>query len=431
MGDRTSAPQRAAHERRPQGQGHDQDRTERIAQARIQIARALAVEGYVSDSLAVCPQCHGTGKGKNKVFDDGGFTCHRCGFYTHNAVDFLTRPRVRQGGQIIGQATEVTGDTVKLRSRGEETVVKASEVTLEGGKWRFGDAVEVLLGADLPHPEGKPPATGKIAVAKSFVADENWELYEHVVSLGSLEAAQEFFSRWHIDPDVVARFRSVRITMSDTALMKALRERWTPEQVVSSGLATPSGFMLLDHRYPVIEPHLTPDGRVAGMQFRASEETERKVAAHKQFSARRKAAEDAKAPFDEPEVPYVPKFMSLAGATQAMAPGIGVANLAALVAAGDPAKLRRVYVVEGFKDVLAGETMGMTCYGVPGAGKVPVRGVCQLLARFDQVFVTLDGDEAGAEGRKRLLAHLESHGINAVEKTPPEGKDIAFSLVGS
>lgn len=424
MGDQTRAPRR--------GSTKQDDRSgtaERVAEARTQMARALSLEGFVSDGLPVCPQCHKAQKGKSALFDDGGFKCHACGFYAFNAVDFLTQPRVRRAGQLIGQARDVGEQVVLVRNRREELTVPVGEVELEGGKWPFALAVDALLGADVPHPEGRTPVLEAIEVKPSFTATPDPALYARVLELGSVDAAQAFFGRWGIDADVVARFRTVRLTLTDAELVKALRRDFSPEQLIASGLATPEGYMLVNQRYPVIEPHVLPDGRVAGMQFRGSEDVEAQVAAHKAFKARRDAAEAAGEPFNEDKVAYVPKFLSLNGATAAQQCGLGLENLQRLVDLGDPSQLRKVWVVEGFKDVLAGETMGMTCYGLPGAGKLPVRAVCSILSRFDEVRVALDGDDAGREGRQRLLRHFADHGVHAVEHPPPAGMDICDVLM--
>lgn len=401
---------------------------DRLGFARTQMARALSLEGYACDGLPVCPQCHTAQKGKGKVFEDGGFKCHACAYYAYNALDFLTLPRVRRGGTIIGQAKEVTDRDLLVRTRGDESRVPLAEVTLEGGKWGFAQAVDALCGADVAHPEGKTPVLDAIEAKPTFEATPNPALYQRVLELGSLEAAQAFYGRWHIDPEVVARFRAVRIT-DQRALLRGLREQFSPEEIIAAGLATQEGHLLLNARYPVIEPHILPDGRVAGMQFRGSEEVEAHVAAHKAYKARRDVAEVAGVPHTETKVEYVPKFLSLLGASAAQQCGLGLENLQHLVEAGEPAGLARVYIVEGFKDLLAGETMGLSCYGLPGAGKLPVRAVCQLLARFGEVHVALDGDEAGAKGRERLLVHFKLHGVSAVEHPPPVGMDICDVLV--
>lgn len=50
-----------------------------------------------------------------------------------------------------------------------------------------------------------------------------------------------------------------------------------------------------------------------------------------------------------------------------------------------------MYIVEGFKDRLAGETTGSHAYGIPGVDFRPGEKICQLLARH-HVVVALDGD---------------------------------------
>lgn len=405
-----------------------QSNANRVGEARTKMARALSLEGYAQDGLPVCPNCLKAQKGKAKIFDDGGFKCHACAWYVYNAVDFLTQPRVRRNGQLIGQAKEITDKSVTVRDRNGEFAIALDEVTLEGGKWPFAAAVDALLGADVQHPEGKAPTIDVIEFKPSFVATPNTDLYGRVIELGSVEAAQEFYARWFIDPASVEAYRAVRI-MDQKQFMSDLREDFSPEEIVACGLATPEGYLLVNNRYPVVEPHVLPDGRIAGMQFRASEKTEQEIAAHKAYSARKKQAESEGKPFTEDKVPYVAKFLSLNGATAPQRCGFGLHLIEDAVRSGDPQRLKRATIAEGFKDSLAGATFGLLTYGLPGAGILPVRAVCNLLTHFEEVHVCLDADEAGEKGRRQLIAHLESFGIKAIDHPPPAGMDITDVLV--
>lgn len=401
---------------------------ERLLNARRQMPVALALEGFVVDGRPACPDCHRADKGRNKIFADGGFKCHGCAYYCANALDLLTRPRVRSRAtnRIIGTLEQTTPTFVRVkvdRDRFEEH--NAASVTVEGGRWSFKDALDALSGGEVRHPDGAVPEIPALEVKPEFTATPNPELYASVLELGSVEAAVEFYGRWHISPATVEASRAVRI-VDQRRLLRELNARFGPDALVKAGLATDEGYLLVNQRYPVIEPHLLPDGRVAGMQFRGSEETERLVAAHKAYKAAKDAAEARGERFDGEKVKHVPKFMSLNGASPASRCGF---NLPQVAAAAEHGTVKTVWLVEGFKDVLAGAELGMLCYGLPGAGLLPVRAVCQLLASFPDVRVALDGDAAGAAGRQRLLKHLARFGVTGKEHPPPAGMDITDVLV--
>lgn len=402
-----------------------------VQTARENMAYALTLEGYATeDGLPVCPSCLKAEKGRATIHPDGGFKCHGCGFYTHNAVDFLTRSRVRHQGRVVGTFGSHKGDQVEVnpRRRGEQpTLLPASEVVVEGGSWQFATAVRALLGEDVPHPEGSVPIHTVVAQAK-VTATPNPELYSRVLELGDVSAAAHFYGRFAIPPHVVEAFRVTQI-VDQRALVAGLRKDFSPQDLIAAGLATAEGHLLVNARYPVIEPFILPDGRVAGMQFRASEETEAAIAAHKHYKAARDKALAESKEFSGEKVPFTPKFLSLVGTSSAQRCGFGLHLLQHAIDSNNPEKLRRVDIVEGAKDAMADTTFGHLSYGLPGAKVLPVRAVCLLLARFEEVHVCLDGDAAGAEGRAALLDHLQRFGINAVDHPPPDGMDIADVLM--
>ena len=89
----------------------------------------------------------------------------------------------------------------------------------------------------------------------------------------------------------------------------------------------------------------------------------------------------------------------------------------------------KIYVVEGFKDMLAARSMGVDAYAIPGTGVMPSKKVCAMLARFD-VIVVLDGDAAGAKGRENLMVHLTANSVKCrVMSDIRENLDIADILV--
>ena len=120
---------------------------------------------------------------------------------------------------------------------------------------------------------------------------------------------------------------------------------------------------------------------------------------------------------------YVTPFLSLKGAGPSSLVGCGLHMLSKLSAG------HTVYVVEGFKDLLAARTMSAYAYAIPGTGVMPPEEACEVLCRHN-VLVTLDGDEAGAKGRAAVLEHLLSKGIQATAKEDmPPGMDVTDLLV--
>ena len=362
-----------------------------LTQVRAQMPAALAIEGLVVDGRPVCAKCGTNARGKTKVFPDGGFHCHKCGHHVANAIDLL----VERG-------------------------------------WSVKDAIRALSGdAGAIPAERREAARSNLVIAEAFTAHPDVEVYEAVLELGSQEAAAEFYNRWHISASAVAENRAVLIE-DPRALAAELVARFGPERLVACGLASEKGALLVDQRYPVVEPHLLPrtGAPCSAMQFRASVDTERRIGEHKACKEAKDAAEAQGRTYRGPKAEYVPKFMSLRGASIAARCGFGLPRLAQVADEVDRTGRRRtVYLVEGFKDLLAARTLNVEAYGLAGAGLLPVRAVCELLGRVGPVAVALDGDEAGAAGRQRLLEHLTSHGVEAYAKAPPAGMDMTDVLV--
>lgn len=369
-----------------------------IEAARGQMARALSLEGLVTeDGRAVCPECGEAARGKTKVFADGAFHCYKGGHHVHNAIDLLV-----------------------------------------GRGWKFIDAVRVLNGNDAAIPEELRGRTKRtVAIAPTFNAHPDIEVYEAVLAAGDVDAACEFYGRWYISEEVVRESRAVVIT-NPAALARDLVANFPPERLVACGLASEEGKLYITNHYPVIEPHLLPKegSPCTAMQFRGSEATERRVAEHKAYKEAKKAAQEAGRTYRGPKVDYVPKFLSLRGARLEARCGFGLPRLGELAEAADAARARgetprpkKVYIVEGFKDLLAARTLGVEAYGLAGAGLLPVRAVCQIISRVGVAAVSLDGDEEGENGRARLMEHFSAHGVTAEVKLPPPGMDMCDVLV--
>ena len=168
------------------------------------------------------------------------------------------------------------------------------------------------------------------------------------------------------------------------------------------------------------------------MQFRASEKTEERIAAHKAYKQAKEAAEAQGRSYDGPKVEYVAKFLSLRGASEDSRVGGGLPAIraVALAAGRDPADPVRVAVVEGFKDQAAAATWGRLAYALPGAGVTPPQRVLEEFRRLGvSLDVVFDGDQAGENGASSLVDFLRNHGLGATRTSLPEGMDITDTLV--
>lgn len=382
------------------------------AQARANITLAFSLLGLVADGHPVCPEC-GASKNKVKLFPDkGGWHCYRRGHHgsDNSAVDLL----------------------------------------MDKGGYSFVDAVNVLLGRPARRA-GKVVDLSELEILEvepAFRAVVDTEVYDALVRAAhvSLAAAQEYYRAWHIAEKAVAEAGG-RMVTDQRKLEAELTERFGLERLAACGLVKlPEGerrrvAWMLNRNYPVIEPHITPRGRVVGMQFRPSGAQKQKVVAHKAWKARfggqldahgneRDASEVwAEASAQDraaagPKAEYVPPFMSLRGAGPDSLVGCGLFRIARL------AEPSLIYVVEGYKDLLAARSMGAEAYAIPGVGVVPPPKVLELFRRGGHtLLLCLDGDEAGAEGRARMAAVLDEAEIPYREKVLPDGMDVADVLV--
>jgi len=378
---------------------------EDIDAADQQVVRAFQILGLVANGALICPSC-ATSKPKKveaKISSSGRhyWTCHRCGAY--------------------GSATKL------LRENGR----------------KLPQAVNELLGrSTITGPLAVLP---EVKVAKPFNAVVDVEVYNTVRRLGSIEAAQAYYARWHISPESVAEAGSSRIIEPAKAHAELLA-RFGDERLRDAGILTTdrngNDYWMFNDDYPVIEAHAWINANITGMQFRPSEKQLRKVQAHKAWKKRwsgqfgpdgveldaSDAYEQAKALDAEsagPEHKYVPPFMSVKGAGPDSLLGCGLRRISTL----EPGQ--RIYVVEGFKDLLAARTLGVEAYAIPGVAGMPPAKVCQFFSsRGDTLVVTLDGDEAGARGRDTLMAHFTNNNVKAERKDDlRSGMDIADVLV--
>lgn len=373
-----------------------------IEEANENLALAFTLLGLHRDATLVCPEC-GADKPKKVLFKRSAksgqlyWKCYPCGAHS-DAIELLKKHQ----------------------------------------QMDFPTAVNTLLGrTNAPAVTVVIPAED---VVQTFEAVVDVEIYDAIVEAGSVEAAQKYWATWHINPDVVADSGSRMITDAK-ALHQMLVNRFGMERLIQAGVVTVTDgntpYFLVNDDYPVIEVHESPTGHVVGMQFRPSPRQRVKVEAHKAWKRRwSRAATPGQSANDawsaayalDPanageKAPYVTPFLSLKGAGPDSLVGCGTLRLHTLP------KGKTVFVVEGFKDLLAARSMGVEAYAIPGTGNMPPVKVCTLLRRH-KVMITLDGDAAGEKGRAALLAYFQANGVNAIVKPDIRaGMDVADILV--
>jgi 5S rRNA maturation endonuclease (ribonuclease M5) len=378
-----------------------------IEDAKRRMTRAFELSGLVDHhGHPICPRCGKGGKQKVKIRDNGSWTCMRgCGGSGNEAAIWFLAERMG--------VTEVKGRA-------------------------FLELVGLLLDRPLPprasSTEMKPIAlepTVRLLAVEEFHAVVDTEVYETVMKAGDVRGAQEYYGRWHINPNVVIESRAVMLTDIEK-LRKELLARFGEERLIASGILRGAdedrdAFWMISEDYPVIEPHCRPDGTVVGMQFRPSYKREARYRKHVAYKKHRDAAEAAGETFREPRADekYVPKFLSLRGGVPGEhLVGCGLPRLMKIDPGSD------VCVVEGFKDYLAMRTLGMEAYAIPGAKALPAERVCRVLKRHTMV-LCLDADEAGEAGIEALEAHFGELDVpnRRSRRTFPQGWDVTDYLV--
>lgn len=424
---------------------------EDIEEANTQLGLAFQLAGLVSEGQMVCPVCAATKKKVQAKTNPEGkpyWKCQKC--------------------KAFGSATKLL-----MNYRG----------------YTFPDAVNTLLGRPTSGAARKVSAVvmPEITIAPSFRMTVDIEVYDAIRNSGSLEGAQAYYATIaHIEPQFVAEAGSTYINNA-RELQQKLTKHFGSERLHKAGVVTldknDKDFFLFSDDYCVIEVHEracrdllsawddhianvvkakeaneTPPeapfkpppcsrdandnhGHVVGMQFRPSLTQKRKIDAHKAWKKRWSGFKDldtgaaiepskawetmhAEAPeMAGPKVPYVTPFLSLRGATPQSLVGCGLRRLSELPPGTD------VYVVEGFKDLLAARTMGAEAYAIPGVGVMPQEHICKLLSKHNMI-ISLDGDAAGAAGTQVLMEHFTTLGISSsIKPNIREGMDVADILI--
>ena len=361
-----------------------------IKHADGELLRAFAILGLVSsEGTLICPVC-GTHKRKKvelKTSSSSGkpyWTCHKCPeAWGSSAIDLLKQ---------------------------------------HGGR-NFPEALEELLG--ISTNSNAPLVIPKITVSDAFTAVVDVEVYDTIRDAGSLAAAQAYYARWHIAADSVAEAGSTVIEDADK-LQQQLVARFGLDRLRACGVVTDDKngktVFLFSRDYPVVEVHQAPSGHVVGMQFRPSLDRMKLVQAHKYWKktwSGHKDTDGSELEADEAwrrayekdqsvgrKANYVTPFLSLKGGSPDHLVGCGLKRLVEIP------RPSTVYIVEGFKDLLASRTMGVETYAIPGTGVMPPDRSVEIL-RLHKVVVMLDGDDAGAKGRDHLVTYLQERGVDA------------------
>lgn len=374
---------------------------EQISAARVATWQAMQLIGLVDESgTPSCPVCkEEAGHGKFKVFPDGGTKHHSRGCSTK-----------------AGGAVDILLDNV--------------------ANLKFTDAVAALTGVEL-SPAGKlllniAAVTNLPSAPIVFKAKLDVEVYNAMRTSrwSSAKAAAEYYAQWHILPEAAIEAGAVLIT-EPVLLQNALIERFGIERLIACGVASPPDdssnsrkpYFVINDRYPVIEPHITPGYHTVGMQFRPVGATKAAVEAHKLWKKAYALDPDTKIA----KAAYTTPFYSLRGAGSESLLGCGLYRIGKLT---EPSQ---IWVVEGFKDLLAARSMGFEAYAVPGVGsRIPAR-VMQLFREAGHTLVVcLDGDEAGERGRAAITAALTAEGVSCVAHPGlPGGMDVTDVLVST
>jgi 5S rRNA maturation endonuclease (ribonuclease M5) len=376
--------------------------------AKDSILKAFQIAGLTSEDSIVCPNCGNSKKGKIKVKTSAKsgnlyWHCFPCGEH---------------------------GDAIEL-------LTKFMNYT-------FVDAINLLLDRDpLQNSMGNFKVLPKFEIAPPFLAKVNSAVYDYLLSLGSADEAVKYYGVWHIAPEAVIEAGSV-VLVNARKIQNLLIAKFSKEELIECGVLTKDkagrDFFLFNSEYNVVEPHRNDSGSVVGMQFRPSPQQMLKVKAHKDWKKRWSGKLSSSGEILDPseaweeaysfnsaqageKIPYVTPFLSLKGAGRESLVGCGLWRI------GKLPKGSKIYVVEGFKDLLAARTLGVEAYAIPGVGVMPSDKVCKLFKSHHMV-VMLDGDEAGAKGRAALMAHFKEQGItSSIFPNQREGMDVADILV--
>jgi len=392
---------------RPAGRNYSSKNDEDKKQASSQILLSFSILSLVNDNGIVCPECG-----------------------TDNQKKILIKTSSQTGNQYWKcYKCSATGDAIELLTK--------------YGNYSFQEAIKTLLGKS----ESKTPIkkVKVVQIQPAFIAKVDVEIYNDILSCGSIEGSIEYYGQWHIDPSSVLEAGSTTI-VEIKKTHEYLLKKYGRDRLFDAGVImldkNGNDFFLFNNEYNVIEPHRTPSGDVVGLQFRPSFNHLQKVSAHKSWKRKWSNISDDDGSILDPsdawervnsvsaeasgsKVPYVAPFLSLKGATTDSLIGCGLYRVASLKTGS------KVYIVEGFKDLLAARTMGIEAYAIPGTGVMPPDKVCTILSKYE-VLVLLDGDKAGDKGRENLISYLTTKGVDA--KLAPKLKnnyDVTDYLVST
>lgn len=375
--------------------------------AKHKLAEAFTIANLVHEGNLVCPECNTFKKGKvsfktSQTTNVPYWKCYKCG---------------------------ERGDAISI-------LQKKYNIT-------FYEAVNELLGKTNNIDKSQNVHVNIPIMTQTTNSIIDVEVYNAVQKLGNVSKAADYYGLWHIDREVVQNSGTVYLE-NCTEIHSELLRKYGRERLLKCGLMIVDkkgkDFFLFNDDYPVLEPHTAPNGNILGMQFRPSFQRMLRVKEHKNWKMKWSNITDSKGEILDPakaysiayginpekagaKIPYVTPFLSLKGAGPDSLVGCGLHNIAPLKTS------ETIYIVEGFKDMLAALSMGAYAYAIPGAGVVPPEKVCKILQNH-KVVITLDSDKAGDEGSIKVHEWLASKNVKSVIKRNPRGNmDITDILV--
>lgn len=366
-------------------------------------------------------------KTTNNIFEEAREllveTFQKLGLVTPSGNPICPACAASKKGQVALKKTDEkfspTWKCYRCGERGSSIDAVLIKLSLDNTQARL--AARIILGkAPLPKNIEKSTAVLSLDTRKS-TADP--EVYKELMQTGSTAGAIEFWGKWHISPEAVLESASVLLD-DPKGSANYLMRRFGLSRLQKSGLVggkTGDWFLFGNgsdnFSYSIIEPQTNSEGDILNMQFRATGKTAELAQLHKNWvSAGKDGGND-----DQEKPPYVPRFVSLAGMEKSSQVGYGLFRLSQI----EPSK---VYILEGFKDLLAARTMGYEAYSIAGVSHMPTQLAINILSKHNLVLV-LDGDSAGELGRESITKLFESVGLKSKIQPLREGYDMADVLI--
>lgn len=369
---------------------------------------ALTYFGVPTDGVRfACPRCGSPiSKNKTKIRRDGGITCFKCG------SDAST-------GNMWGTVRLLAG----YAGQQEPTVPQM---------------LSILKGEDPNDRTRKFIDVSKVETVHEPDTVVDTEVLDALWAHANIDAGIAYWDRFYIDPRVVNAFDGRVITEPWGKVWKSLVAQFGVDRLLTAGLGkklddgsvwTVVGGRITDKSdrfagdYNVMQPYKKADGTLVGVEVRGNAYIEKLVANHKAYRAAHDAWKAGGKVGEEPaKVRWLPKTRNLVGNATGSRVGFGIDVVARFPLT------RVVWIVEGYKDVLAAGSMGRPAIGLAGAKAEVPQDVIEVL-KGRRAAIAFDSDEAGEEGGALLASKLRDAGIELVPGPRwPEGRDVAEEL---